>query len=97
MTAQQAYDEILAYINRFTEAYSEWYAGIASNAKTRLFTEHGVSEPSGHWIFRTLPSDTDARIVEQALLKLGCDGGKGGGDSSTTQVYAYLKTSQTNQ
>lgn len=96
LTAQQAYDEIAKYItNNGGGNYSNWYAGIASDPKARLFTDHKVSETSGKWIYCPCTNDAHARSAEEALLKLGCDGASGGGDSSTTWVYAYLKTNQT--
>src|SRR5574337_1411679 len=95
VTAQEAYDQIVAYIKQHGVAYSNWYAGIASDARTRLFTEHSVSEKEGRWIYRTFSTNQAAHNAEDALHKLGCDGASGGGDSSTTQVYAYLKTSST--
>jgi len=95
VTVQEAYDQIVAYIKERGGVYGNWYAGIASDARTRLFTDHKVSEEKGAWIYRTCSDDTAARNVEDDLLKLGCDGESGGGDSSTTQVYAYLKTNST--
>ncbi len=96
VTAQEAYNQIVAHIKSQGGAYSTWYAGVASDAKQRLFHDHSVSQKDAWWIYRTCPSDQAARNVEDALLKLGCDGGSGGGDSSTIQVYAYLKTRSTN-
>jgi len=94
--AQQAYDEIKAYIDKRDRPYSSWYAGIASDARKRLFQEHNVSEKDDPWIYHQCKNDQSARNVEEALLKLGCDGDTGGGDESTTYVYAYLKSSGTN-
>jgi hypothetical protein len=94
--AQQAYDEIKAYIDKWRKPYPSWYAGIASDARKRLFEEHGVSEKDDYWIYRQCSSDQATRNVEEALLKLGCDGASGGGDESTTSVYAYLKSANTN-
>jgi hypothetical protein len=94
--AQQAYNEIKAYIDKADKPYRDWYVGIASDPRKRLFLEHNVSEKSDLWIFRRCTTAQAARNVEEALLKLGCDGGIGGGDESTTSVYAYLKSSNTN-
>jgi hypothetical protein len=94
--AQQAYDEIKAFIDKRNRPYSSWYAGIASDARSRLFQEHNVSEKNDWWILRQCQNDQSARNVEEALLKLGCDGDTGGGDQSTTSVYAYMKSPNTN-
>jgi hypothetical protein len=96
ISAQQAYDEIKSHIDKSGEPYRNWYAGIATDARKRLFEDHNVSEENGWWTYRTCSTDKDARAVEEALFKLGCDGDVGGGDESTTAVYAYLKTSTTN-
>ncbi len=94
--AQQAYDEIKAHIDKSGELYRKWYAGIATDPRKRLFEEHNVSEKEAWWAYRRCSTDKDARLVEEKLLKLGCDGDTGGGDESTIAVYAYLKTSNTN-
>jgi len=44
LTAQQAYDEILAYIKRQGGPYKIWYVGITSDAPKRLFQDHNVTE-----------------------------------------------------
>jgi hypothetical protein len=94
-TAQQAYDEIVEYIQKCDRHYSHWYAGIASDPRNRLFQDHNVIEETDPWIFRYCISSKAARNVEEALLELGCDGGPGGGDETTDYVYAYLKSSHT--
>lgn len=94
--ARTVYDEILTHMNKQGGPYTAWYCGIASDWQDRLFNDHQVPR-QGHWyIARQCYNDTDARNVEQALLALGCDGGTGGGDSTTAYVYAYLKSRETN-
>jgi len=39
--------DIKAYIQNNGGAYSDWYVGIASDPKERLFTDHNVSEKGG--------------------------------------------------
>lgn len=95
--AQDVYDIIVAYIKEHGGEYSDWYAGIASNWKDRLFEDHQIpNENYKWWIARQCVSNIAARNVEDALRKLGCDGAPGGGDESTIYVYAYLKGSMTN-
>lgn len=74
---------------------SQWYAGIASDPKDRLFNEHGVVNGQDAWIHRDAGSSTAARSIEKALLDSGYDGGGGGGDASTRHVYAYKKSWRT--
>lgn len=91
---QDVFNEIVGHIKKQGGNYSGWYSGIASDWEARLFTEHKV--PKNHWwIARQCHSSESARKVEDALLSLGCDGGSGGGDSTTVYVYAYLKGAMT--
>ncbi len=94
-SAQEAFDGIKVYIDGKGKPYSAWYAGIASNAEARLFQDHNVSKENGIWVYDKCPSNEGARNVEAELHKLGCDGAGGGGDQSSTYVYAYLKTPTT--
>ncbi len=94
-SVEQVFGEITAYIDKEGWAHSHWYCGIASNPEDRLFNEHTVIR-GNRWIYRQCYNDFDARAVEKELLKLGCDGGRGGGDESTVFVYAYLKGLETN-
>lgn len=94
-------EEIVENLNRYMRGFpettnSEWYVGIATNPRNRLFDDHNVSENTGIWSFATADTHEIARAVEQSYLDAGCDGGGGGGDSSTKAVYVYLKTSSTN-
>lgn len=88
-----------AYMGKFGGYYSDWYAGIAADAKDRLFRGHSVSETGGAWIFHDCGTDTTARQVEDYFLKLGCKGGPGGGnvDAQSKYFYAYKITPQTRE
>ena len=97
MTAQQAYNQIKEFvesIDKRNKLYKTWYVGIASDPKVRLFTEHIVSETGDLWIYCKCFNEVSARSVESDLLQLGCDGSTGGGDQSTTYVYAYKQTTK---
>jgi hypothetical protein len=94
-TPNQIVTDIDGYIRRYGRAYSEWYVGIASNPRDRLFVDHCVSETSDRWIFRDAGTDASARAIEQAFLNAGCKGGPCGGDYTTKFVYAYLITNST--
>ncbi len=91
---QEIVDAIAAHFRG--TPYGDCYVGITSDVKSRLFGDHHVSEQDGHWIYRTASSNGVAREIEQYFLDAGMDGGEGGGDSSSTIVYAYEKTSGTN-
>ncbi|PCJ45258.1 MAG: hypothetical protein COA74_16045 [Gammaproteobacteria bacterium] len=94
MTAQDIYNDITSHIKKSSYRASEWYAGITKNVEQRLFNDHNVSKENGWWIHRSANTSNDARMVEEALLKWGCDGGVGGGDDAI-YIYAYLKTANT--
>ncbi len=95
--AKTAYTKIVAHIDSQGYAYSEWYCGIATDWEDRLFNEHKVPKKGHARITKKCHNDDDSRIVETALVKLGCDGGPGGGDESSVYVYAYLKGSMTRE
>lgn len=69
--------------------------GIASDWESRLFNEHQIPRLEFWYIARRCYSNADARNVEQALLKLACDGAGGGGDQAAVYVYAHLKGPKT--
>lgn len=89
-------NEIIQHVNKEGSHKSNWYVGIASIPRDRLFNDHNVQENSW-WIFRSAGNDFSARRIEKHLINTyGFDGGSGGGDSSTIFVYAYRKTHSTN-
>jgi hypothetical protein len=88
--------DISAYIQNHQPQYSQWYAGIATDPRQRLFSDHNTSEKGGTWIYRDAGSENGAREVEKRLLQKGCKGGAGGG-VSPQYVYAYLITNNTRE
>jgi hypothetical protein len=91
MTAQEVYNEIVAYlaVHYGTDFIKSWYVGIASNVDDRLFSDRHVDRENGGWIWRQALNAEHARAAEAMLLERGHDGGPGGGDHSTTYVYAF--------
>ena len=79
------------YMQKFQYQNSDWYVGIATDPRDRLFNGHNVDAHNGIWISEQATSDSVARSVEQAYLDTGHDGGAGGGDENSVYVYAYLK------
>lgn len=65
-----------------------WYVGIASDIQKRLFEDHSVNSC---FIYGEAINAEHARSAEQMLLNYGFDGGTGGGDHTTTYVYAFKK------
>ena len=70
-------------------SYPAWYIGIAARPRERLFSDHGVSEQHGAWIYRDAGSEAAARLIEKHFIALGCRGGDGGGGVATKYVYAF--------
>ena len=87
------YSEIINYIARAGGSYRQWYVGIATDPRSRLFVDHNVDERHDAWVYVDCGSHTQARAVESQLLHLGCSGGDGGGSVTTRFVYAYRMTS----
>ena len=75
---------------------SEWYVGVATNAYNRLTVDHGLENADGrdNWAWRQAASSENARQIEKLYLEAGLDGGPGGGDASTSQVYVCLKSTR---
>lgn len=94
-TGQSIINDINAYMQKCGGKASDWYVGIAADARARLFNDHCVNEKTDAWIYRQADTSTMARSVEDAYHKSGHDGGPGGGDNSTVFVYAYRKGSHT--
>ena len=88
-------NDILQHIG--DRAKSNWYVGIATDVKDRLFSDHNVDEKNGSWIFRKAASEKEARDIEQSLLdNYSFKGGTGGG-GNPQHVYAYQITSSTRE
>jgi hypothetical protein len=95
MTNSEIITQIDAHMKQSGTPNSSWYVGVAADPEARLFTDHSVDRDKGTWIYRQAARDTAARTVEDAYHAAGCDGGPGGGDRTTTFVYAYLKARAT--
>ena len=89
--------EIDAHIRQCGGNYRDWYVGIASSPRNRLFNDHNVDEKKSAWIFRDAGPESAARQIEKYFLDKGCKGCGGGGDASTRYVYAYRITSTTRE
>ncbi|MFZ0963163.1 MAG: hypothetical protein WAO35_20055 [Terriglobia bacterium] len=87
--------DIESYVGRNGNTYSQWYVGIASDARQRLFNDHAVKEKGDAWIYIPCGTSGVARAVERYFLSQGMEGGIGGGDDSSDHVYAYKIGSHT--
>lgn len=96
MTYDAIKAEFLSYIGNNGGVPSQWYIGITNDHERRLFGEHRVNKDTDLWIFAPGDNADVARRVEQYFLKLGLDGGSGGGNNTAVIVYAYRKSRTTN-
>lgn len=95
-TNQTLVNEIITYINKNGGNFPQWYVGIATDPKKRLFSDHNVREQGGAWVFGDAGSCEAAREIEKYFIEvLKTSGGSGGGDASTRHVYAYRKEAYT--
>lgn len=86
------------YIRNNDSDYRNWYVGIASEPRERLFNDHNVDEQKGQWLYSEATSADAARVVERYFVNVkGTKGGSGEGDSNSCYVYAYKIYQQTRQ
>ena len=74
---------------------TSFYIGISADGHARLFEGHKVDEKTDKWVCYKADSELVARNVEKYFLDLGMDGGAGGGDDDTDEVYCFLQNSHT--
>ncbi len=74
----------------------DWYIGISRYVEMCLFVNHGVDKIRDKWIYVPANSDQEAREIEDHfVVKVGTDGGPGGGNHGGKLVYAYKKSPTT--
>ncbi|KAF3978804.1 MAG: hypothetical protein HFP77_00015 [Methylococcales symbiont of Iophon sp. n. MRB-2018] len=88
---QEIITVIDTHMQKFNYKNSDWYVGIASDPRDRLFNEHNVNENNGTWVYEQASSDSVAREIEKMYINTGHDGGDGGGNYKSVYIYAYVK------
>lgn len=97
-TGEQIIADVEAHIRNNGADFANWYVGIATSPRDRLFNGHNVREKGDAWIFREATSSGVAREVEDYFSKRkGARGGAGGGDYGSRSVYAYEIGSHTRE
>ena len=86
----EATSKILNYIGQ--DPKQNWYVGIATDPRSRLFHDHNVNETQGHWIYVPVESEQSARAIERYLLTTFPFRGGTGGGTNPRYVYAYRMT-----
>ena len=82
--------EIDAYMNKSGVPKNRWYVGITSDIEERLFGYHSLTRPYGWWIYRECLNAAEARALEAAYHRAGCQGSGGGGNRTCVYIYAYV-------
>ncbi len=94
MVNSKIVSEILQYTG--TDCTADWYVGIATDVKKRLFVDHNVPESgSAGWIYREANSERECRDTECYLLEHYRFKGDTGGGDKPLYVYAYRITANT--
>lgn len=94
---QKIMNEVALHMSKYGGNYQDWYVGVAADAKTSLFNDHGVKEINDAWICRQCVNDVAARQIERYFIKKGCKGGPVGEEKSTLFFYAYMIQPHTRQ
>ena len=98
MTRDSIIRDITKYMEEFGGYYSDWYVGIASSPKERLFDAHNVEKDGGNgWIYLEADTESIAREVESYFINQKKTRGGTGGGTYPRYVYAYKITSDTRQ
>jgi len=93
----QIMNEVRIHMGKYGGKFQDWYAGVAANAKEKLFNDHGVKETGDAWICRQCVNDVTARQIERYFMKKGCKGGPVDEEESTRFFYAYMMQPHTRQ
>jgi len=89
--------EIDTYMRESGIPNSRWYVGVTSDIEERLFGYHNVVRNGGKWAHGRCLSSAEARDLEAAYHRAGCQGAGGGGDHGCVYIYAYVVTPTTTE
>ncbi|MBA3047161.1 hypothetical protein KKC83_05865 [Patescibacteria group bacterium] len=90
-------DAIKNLISENGGKYSDYYVGITDGPKERLFEQHKVSKNGIYDYWEALNANSARAVEKYCINQFSTDGGTGGGDDSSKFVYAYKKTSYTDE
>lgn len=95
-SGKQIVSRIKTHFKKRGGAYQTWFVGICKNARSRLFTSHGVHKSGDCWIYAHAESPVVARKVKSYFVKrLGTAGEKDPKSQEKDFVYAYRKNAHT--
>lgn len=90
-------NEFENHMGQYAQTYGEFYCGIASDPKQRVYNDHNVDSHDPTVMIKSCNSSQTARDIEKYFLDKGCKGGDGGGNWQTTYVYVYKINPNTRQ
>lgn len=91
-SAQQILEDIQKFVDGCGGPINEWYVGLASDPRQKLFVTHNVSEKFDAWMYRQASSAEVALSVTKTLLDIGCVGDSSSDDDGARTVYIYHTT-----
>jgi len=95
-TKEQIIGDITRHIQTRGGSYRDWYVGVGTDARDRLFTTHEVRPKVDRWILRRAESPEAAREVATYFTgTLAVDGKLDPDDGAADAVYAYRKSAHT--
>ena len=93
--SQTIIHDIDSHMQKSSVKNAGWYVGITGDIEERLFGFHKVPRKDYWFIYRRATSADEARAIEAAYHKVGCQGAGGGGDHTAVYIYAYVISQQT--
>lgn len=95
MERQQIIRSITAFFEDRCITWNRVYIGVTNNAEKRLFQDHNVDREEDDYIVCQSRSANEARTIEGYFQELGASGFNGGGNDTSSIVYAYRKRGYT--
>lgn len=92
----EKYNKIIDKINEFCKKAKvndvrKVYIGITKDPERRLFNEHKITDEGYCWTCIEAEDVDTAREAELHFIRMGMEGGPGGGDNKTKFVYCFYK------
>lgn len=95
MERPQIIRSITAFFEDRRITWNRVYIGVTNNVEKRLFQDHNVDRKEDDYIVCQSQSANEARAIEGYFQELGASGFNGGGNDTSSIVYAYRKRGYT--
>lgn len=99
METQILVQAVKEHIDSFGKRYDEWYVGISKNPVKRLVDQHNVNLSNRTLTYFEGKREASVREAEQQLIRMGLQGGTGGGDGTGNckYIYTYMPSASTKE